>query len=295
MSPGNGVKDSTAGGLRLRVATSYPACLLGAKKKPPGAAASFYLEVTSMRTLKNPSNKSLPILGAARKYLARGWQPIPVPLGQKSPVLPGWQNLKLTEAVLPAHFSQACNIGVLLGEPSGWLIDIDLDHPLAARLAVVFLPATGAVFGRGSKPASHWLYTCPEARTAKWQHNGTMLLELRSTGTQTVFPPSIHPSGEVIQWAAGGEPAQVSKEELERACSKLAAATLLALSWPKEGTRQETALALAGALLRAGWNEEETEEFIQAVAEAGGNRYLHRREVGNKPCYRLAQACCPGG
>ena len=140
-----------------------------------------------------------------------------------------------------------------LGKPSGWLVDVDLDEPLASHLAPAFLPSTGAVFGRKGKPASHWLYRCEGAKTKKWMLNKqvslavlgegreAMLLELRSTGCQTIFPPSIHPSCEEITWHSKGEPAQVSKINLERACAKLACATLLTLAWPEEGTRQETA------------------------------------------------------
>lgn len=239
--------------------------------------------------MRRPPSNTPKTLHAALNYLKRGWYPIPIPPGRKSPTIKNWQNLRLAEEDIRRVFAKPCNIGVLLGEPSNGLIDIDLDHPIAAKLAPVFLPPTGAVFGRASKPASHWLYLCAGAKTTKWvltrkeaqallsEAKECMLVELRSTGCQTVFPPSVHPSGEVIEWATEGEPAEVDKATLERACAKLAAATLLALTWPKEGTRQETALALAGALLRVGWNEEEVTEFIQAVAEAAGDEEARKR------------------
>src|SRR5262249_20789517 len=50
------------------------------------------------------------------------------------------------------------NVGVLLGEPSGGLIDIDLDCREAVELAASLLPHTGAVFGRSSKRRSHHVY-----------------------------------------------------------------------------------------------------------------------------------------
>jgi len=50
-----------------------------------------------------------------------------------------------------------------------------------------------------------------------------MLVELRSTGTQTVFPPSTHEGGEVITWEAdGAEPAVVDPEALLKAVENLA-------------------------------------------------------------------------
>ena len=78
----------------------------------------------------------------ARLYHSRGWSVIPIPHRSKNPGFDGWQNLRLSEAELPCHFNgRPQNIGVLLGEPSGWLVDVDLDHPRAVELADQFLPA----------------------------------------------------------------------------------------------------------------------------------------------------------
>ncbi len=49
-----------------------------------------------------------------------------------------------------------------------------------------------------------------------------MICELRSTGTQTVFPGSIHPSGERIEWHNDGEPAVVAPGLLTAAIEALA-------------------------------------------------------------------------
>ncbi len=54
--------------------------------------------------------------------------------------------------------------GVLLGEPSLRLIDVDLDHPLTLELAASYLPPTNSIFGRTSKPRSHWLYYSTEVK-----------------------------------------------------------------------------------------------------------------------------------
>src|SRR5882724_3884070 len=67
-------------------------------------------------------------LTAALDYLRRGWQPIPVPHRSKKPALKGWPDLRLTAADLARHFNgQPSNLGILLGEPSGGLVDADLD------------------------------------------------------------------------------------------------------------------------------------------------------------------------
>ena len=84
-------------------------------------------------------------------------------------MLKGWTDLRLSESDLPAHFNGTGNIGVLLGEPSGWLVDVDLDCEEAVALAPRFLPPTGAMSGRPGKPASHWWYVCEGMKTRKHQ------------------------------------------------------------------------------------------------------------------------------
>ncbi len=97
---------------------------------------------------------------AAHAYLHRGWAPIPVPFQSKRPVLISWPELRLTEADLPRFFEEgAQNIGILLGEASGDLVDVDLDSPEARTLADQFLPPTKAIFGRASTPRSSALPT----------------------------------------------------------------------------------------------------------------------------------------
>lgn len=181
-----------------------------------------------------PSN----LLDAARWYLARGYAPIPVPAGSKIPVLKGWTDLRLADADLPLHFNGTGNIGVLLGEPSGWLVDVDLDCEEAVTLAPEFLPPTGATSGRPGKPASHWWYVCDGAKTRKHQDpaNKKMIVELRSTGAQTVVGPSMHPSGEQYD-ALDGEPAVVDIGVLGAAVAALAEAVIERRGGRKERPR----------------------------------------------------------
>jgi putative DNA primase/helicase len=164
-------------------------------------------------------------INVARDYTRRGWRVLPIPHGTKAPRLKNWSALRLGEDNLPAHFNGAPqNIGVLLGEPSGWLIDVDLDHPDAVALARDYLPATEAVFGRDGKRASHYLYrvTAPIDTTKFQTAARVMLAELRSTGAQTVFPGSTHPTGESITWDGTGDPALIDPDELLAAVKMLA-------------------------------------------------------------------------
>jgi hypothetical protein len=158
----------------------------------------------------------------SRQYLDRGWSPIPLVPGKKNPALLGWQHLHLTAADLATHFSGNQNIGLLLGEPSGGLVDVDLDSPRAQGLAVGYLLPTGLVSGRKSNPRSHWWYRVTDP-VDTIQLRG---LELRSTGLQTVVPPSRHPSGELYEWAEFGKPAEVTGGELIDAFYDLAGAAV---------------------------------------------------------------------
>src|SRR5262245_11676221 len=98
-------------------------------------------------------------LDVTRGYVTRGWSVVPVPFKSKRPVLSGWQDLRLDAANLREFFNgPPSNIGVLLGAPSGDLVDVDLDPPETNALADMFLPKTDSEFGRRSKPRSHRLY-----------------------------------------------------------------------------------------------------------------------------------------
>ncbi len=219
------------------------------------------------------------LLPALQAFHARGWALIPVPHKQKRPIFRDWQHLRLTADELANAFPTPTNVGVLLGEPSGGLIDIDLDSSEAPLLADRFLPPTDAVFGRAAAPRAHRLYLTDEAiPTAKFRdpivptdHARAMLVELRSIGAQTLVPPSVHPSGEEIIWASNGEPVEVGADALQRAVARLAAGALLARHWPAAGNRHEAALALSGGLLRAGWKAEETADFVWHIAIAAGD------------------------
>jgi len=147
---------------------------------------------------------------AAREYIARGWSPVPVPKDSKRAVLSGWQKLRLCNDQVEAYFTNDANIGLILGEASGCLVDVDLDCPEAVELADDFLPSTPAVTGRPSRPGSHRWYYADVPKTKKYTDpiHGKMVVELRSNGGQTVVGPSIHPDGEPYERLTG-EPARV--------------------------------------------------------------------------------------
>lgn len=229
---------------------------------------------------------------AAEEYLKKGWRPIPIPQGKKAPQVKNWPHLRLRETDLETNFRNGGNIGVLLGEASGGLVDVDLDVPEALLVADALLPPTRRIHGRASKPRSHRWYICNQIpRPEKFSDiGGTCLVEVRSTGQQTVVPPSTHPSGEPLRWEHEGDPAIVDHIQLRSGVARVAAAALLARNWPSRGRRHEAALALHGVLLRAGWPEPETERFVHAVALAAQDEeWASRGANARTTAERLAQ------
>ena len=81
------------------------------------------------------------VLVAARAYTRRGWRVVPVRPGEKGVAIVQWQRMRLDEDELPQWFGRMAgrtgnpshNIGILTGEPSGGLVDVDCDAPEAGR------------------------------------------------------------------------------------------------------------------------------------------------------------------
>jgi hypothetical protein len=221
---------------------------------------------------------------AAADYLSLGLVPIPQPPRSKRPTIPGWQNLRPTTDSLDTYFPQGreLNIAILNGAPSGNIADVDLDAEEARRAAPSLLPPTGWVFGRNSARASHRIFRSDApletAQEAYRDVDGTMLVELRSTGSATVYPPSTHQeTGERIGWEIYTHPAEVKLADLQRAVREVAAVALLARHWAAKGSRQTAFLALAGGLLREGWTFERAERFIGALALVTGDEETAKR------------------
>lgn len=215
------------------------------------------------------------VLDIAIEYLGLGWAAIPVPYREKGPVIEGWKELRITTETAPQYFNGVPqNVGVVLGEASRGLTDIDIDCPEALALAPYFLPATSGRFGRASKRASHWLYFSNVPKHQKFEDpNGGTIVELRTGGVQTVFPGSHHVSGEFIDFEDDADPMKIpiiDPKKLEESVKKLAAACLLARYFPAKG-RHDLCLALGGGLLRDGWAPEHAELFVYLVAWAGGS------------------------
>jgi hypothetical protein len=234
----------------------------------------------------------------ALEYIQRGWNPVPVPFKSKKPTGHGWQKRVIREEDVPKYFNgQPQNIGVLMGQTSGGLVDVDLDCPEAIAIAPFILPRTGAIFGRPSARAAHWLYTsdlaAPEDNVAdetqaedkavlKFRDSSLFrrpgagkvtLVELRiggHKGAQTVFPGSTHETGELISWEEPGEPAVVNGAELIKQVKLVAVGALFIRYWPARGARHDAALTVGGFMARAGYKPEWIKYFVERIAREAG-------------------------
>ncbi len=215
--------------------------------------------------------------------LNRGIRPVLMPYGTKAPKTEGWPQIVITrETATTLCNGVRRNVGAILGV--GGLADGDMDCTEAVLAASVLMPPTGFIFGRPSRPRSHFFYRLTPAipslkftdpLLAKVKKDEATIVELRclkkdgSVGFQTVTPWSWHgESGELIRFEQGGDkdPANLDADVLVKAVSRVAAAALLARHFPPaKGGRNEAFMAIAGTLARAGWTVEDAIKFNFAI------------------------------
>lgn len=218
----------------------------------------------------------------AKRHIKRG---IPIfPLAAKSKEPPKdykWRDMPplTTDAELTHWFGDGTrNIAARLGPTADGrvLVDIDIDDPAFVSLAAAFLPPTNAIFGRTSSRYSHRLYWTDRSVFAQYDDpepsgKKKRLIELRGNEKHySMLPGSVHPEGERVGWECTENPGGIAKADaaaLELGVARMAAGMLFARRW-EDSARHNIALALAGTLLNAGWTEEETKDFIRAIATA---------------------------
>ena len=223
---------------------------------------------------------------AARVYDRLGWSCVPVePRGKKPRGGVGWDKQQIGGLFgnLDEHFPENTrdNIGVRTGfrfaGSEGRLGDVDLDHRNAVAIASIWLPTT-LTFGRGGA-VTHRLYEVTgDPQTRKWKKikkpekgEKDTILEIRAASKagvgslQTVFPPSVHASGQQIAWTNwGARPAVIEDEDLRRRCAHIACAVNLADEW-QEGARNDLSMPLARFLIDCGLSDDEGEKIIRAL------------------------------
>jgi hypothetical protein len=215
--------------------------------------------------------------------MQQGFRVTPVHSRAKDAFLDDWANHPLTEADLDKYFANGpMNIGLILGEPGG-LTDVDADSIEALYAWPEFAIETGMIWGRRSMPASHnCYYSDPPLRSIKLLDptdgdeltrtgRKASLIEIRcltkdgKVGLQTVVPPSVHPSGETVEFARSGFPANVEGPQLVTAVRRTAASALLGRYAPGEGARHQFFLDVAGMLAHAKWALEDACRVLRAI------------------------------
>lgn len=201
--------------------------------------------------------------------------------------IPGWDKMQIAEDDVEERFGRGENLAVCLGHASLGLVDADLDCAETRALGPDFLPPTGMAWGRKSNPSSHFLYRsnlCETEDTSSLRYqdiDGKMLLELRiganDKPAMTLAPGSTHPSGELVQFYADGDPSDVDGDTLKQNASELAAAAILARHWPDKGGRHDAALTIDGYLTRLRWPMERRRHFIRCVATVAGDDEVRDR------------------
>ena len=107
-----------------------------------------------------------------------------------------------------------------------------------------------------------------------------MILEIRGNNRCTVFPGSVHESGEPIEFENPDnyDPFPSTWKNLKRAASKIAIATELFKAWVP-GIRHELTLCLAAKLARLGWSIAEVRHLIEAIATEANDEELTDRLI----------------
>jgi hypothetical protein len=176
------------------------------------------------------------VVAPAVLSLEMGIIPVRLAYRDKRPTEPGWPDLEPTPAQIAAW--GCCNLGWKHGKRSRWLVGIDLDCPEAVALQKFYLPESWTSC-RASKEASCVFYFAEGVTSKKFTDDTEeTVVEIRgesSTGSahQTMVPPSIHPSGEHIEWSPDRgdsliEPLSIDGRELVTAACKLTRAVLFA-------------------------------------------------------------------
>jgi Protein of unknown function (DUF3987)/Bifunctional DNA primase/polymerase, N-terminal len=222
-------------------------------------------------------------------YLQQGWTLMRLPPHSKEPYKgKSWDAYKITNDNVHT-LTERDNLGVIFSG-AGRLKDFDLDYQEAADLAQA-VGLEGAAFGRGSV-IGHYLFDAPGCEAKKFElpeakgfsyprelpiHNGEpsrTVLEIRGNdNTFTMFPPSIHPCGEKLEWVGvKRKPVATTAEELRALAGRHAVAAAVLYFYPDDASaRYDTRMALTGALTRSGMPAGDVTTYVQQVAKLGGD------------------------
>lgn len=221
----------------------------------------------------------------APQYWAAGLPVIPLRPSQKIPIPNAWQTFAQT---LPDDDTQADwlsrygdgNMGLVLGPQSG-MVAIDIDTTDEALIAVIRSVAPPPLWIRRGKKGAVWMYKFSGEKTSRIKgEDGQTIVEILSTATQVVLPPSIHPDTQ-RPYTADGDllalarslPSLPSDFETQLRNALIAAGVNLQTrgsvkitSWVPAGGRDSAMVGVCGLLAREVTKGERT--LKEALAEA---------------------------
>ena len=222
--------------------------------------------------------------------------PVEVMRGEKRPLRAEWERATLASSVVEIPtWKEGNNVGALWGEPSGWIIDVDLDCEDAVKAAHEYLPQT-LTYGRETNPRSHHLFHCVGAENTKYaldplamKERGAlraMILEVRARNAQTVFVGSTH-SGERVRW-----------DKEVQTCAMLRA-NITSIEW------KELAPRLQALAVHCGWKEKpvsvtreaprnaiaSSDAISSLIAEIANTPEGNRNNTLNLNAFKVFQRC----
>lgn len=143
------------------------------------------------------AQETTPFCDYALKYFETGFNVLPLRECSKAPFINNWSvwcntRQSASQVDLWATSFPKCNIGIPLGSISNIIaLDFDIEGGEIYDDIIKLLPSM-PVKKRGVRGfTAFFKYSGETAR--KWYKNGAVVMELLSTGNQTVVPPSIHP------------------------------------------------------------------------------------------------------
>ena len=220
-------------------------------------------------------------LGAAKRYLARGWSVLPLRPCSKRPLIL-WEHLqheRPSEQTVVEWFQRwpDANVGIVTGEISNLIVlDIDPKHGgdlTLERLEQRFGPLSETVEAVTGGDGRHLYFAHPGWLT----RNRTGLaqgIDLRGDGGYIVAPPSIHPTGRRYAWIPGRGPDEMTLAALPRWILVPVRGPRVGRSLPQwrqlvregvpQGERNSTIASLTGHLLWHGVDPEVALELMLA-------------------------------
>ncbi len=211
------------------------------------------------------------------EYDEAGIKMVRVSRASKKAVDVGWPTRQTSLEEVRAWVARGENVGLQVGEVSGWLCVPDPDCPEAEQLAPRFLPGDTLSQAKGGGRPSQYFYRSPGLGHKQFSDlNGEVIMDLKASnngkGHMVVAEPSVHPTKGAYRFVGGFDAArirEVPSDELRAAVGRLAVATLIARHLPERG-RHDLALALAGYMLRNGEAPVEVLVILRSAWEVRG-------------------------